>query len=292
MAEKKQNTEKAVATKGSTAVALGVNFGADAGAGTKGLGEDRVIPILGLLATNSPQVQKGHQRYIAGAEPGMAVNKGTKKLYELREGDGMVIVPVDRQKWFVKYRDRDSGGGFLGRFAPTDPYILNLTGGKKVFGKILDPEDKGAEIIETNYVPVLILDGPGGKVIDVAVMPFKSKQLGPWSEWATLVESTMVHDGEEKPLSEAAPMFAHQIRVTARFESSAKGDFWNYVLTPAVADEDGNPNVIASLITDRDHPAYKLGRKILAEFNAGEREIGEHENDDDEAPAGKSVFEK
>jgi hypothetical protein len=214
-------------------------------------------------------------------------------VYELREGDGITIVPIERQKWFVKYRNRDNGGGFRGRFAPTDPTILKLTGGKKVFGKILDPSEPENEIIETNYVPALVLDKPGGSVIDVVVFPFKSKQLGPWSEWATLVESTLVSvAGAEMPLSEAAPLFAHQIRLTSRFESSAKGDFWNYVLTPAVTDEDGNPNVVASLITDQEHPAYKMGRKILAEFSAGEREIGEHENDDDEAPTGKSVFEK
>lgn len=285
--------EKAVATKGTTAVALGVNFGADAGAGTKGLGEDRVIPILGLLATNSPQVQKGHQKYVKGAEPGMAMNKGTKRTYELREGDGMVIVPIDRQKWYVKYRNRDNGGGFRGRFSATDPYIQKLTGGKKVFGKILDPTEPENEIVETNYVPALVLDAPNGRVIDVVVIPFKSKQLAPWSEWASLVEGTLVlSDGKEMPLSEAAPMFAHQIRLTSRFESSAKGDFWNYVLTPALNDEDGNPNVITSLITDQTHPVYRMGKKILAEFGAGERTIAEHENDDDEAPTGKSVFEK
>lgn len=290
MAEKKS---KAITTKGTTAVALGVNFGTDAGAGTQGLGEDRIIPILGLLATNSPQVQKGHQKYIAGAEPGMAINKGTKRVYELRD-DSIVIVPVDRQKWMVKYRTRENGGGFRGRFASTDPYILGLTGGKKVFGKILDPAEPESEIIETNYVPALILDEPNGKVIDVVVIPFKSKQLGPWSEWATLVEGTMVQvNGKEMPLSEAAPMFAHQIRLSSCFRVEPKGDFWNYVLTPAVSNiEDGNPNVVASLLMDTEHPAYRMGRKILSEFRAGEREIAEHENDEDEVPTKKSVFEK
>ena len=114
MADKK--TETALATKGTTAIALGVNFGTDAGAGTQGLGEDRTIPILGLLATNSPQTQKGQQKHVKGAEPGMALNKGTKRLYELREC-GIVIVPIERQKWYVKYRNRDNGGGFRGRMS-------------------------------------------------------------------------------------------------------------------------------------------------------------------------------
>lgn len=81
--------------------------------GTENVGaEDLVIPRLELVQALSPCRKKTDPSYIPGAEEGMLYNNVTRELY----GTSVDVVPVFFHKEYIVWKDRQSGGGFVGAF--------------------------------------------------------------------------------------------------------------------------------------------------------------------------------
>ena len=71
-AKKLEANELVVAegTKSALPAALAAMMEKDAGKGVSTAQEDNLVPLIYVLQTNSPQVNKRDERYIEGAEPG------------------------------------------------------------------------------------------------------------------------------------------------------------------------------------------------------------------------------
>ena len=109
---------KAVATRAqSTAVdqaqvdEMNKMMAAHAGKGVSTAVEDNIVPLIYILQSNSPQVQKKGEQYVEGAEAGHIWFRGTKITVD---GDrGINVVPCTMNKCWVEWMpDR---GGFVAR---------------------------------------------------------------------------------------------------------------------------------------------------------------------------------
>ena len=75
--------------------------------------QDLQTPSIALLQQLSPEVQKGHDRYISGAFPGMFLLKGPGTLL----GTHFDCVPCTVRTRHSVWRPREVGGGLLAQYA-------------------------------------------------------------------------------------------------------------------------------------------------------------------------------
>jgi hypothetical protein len=171
----------------------------DTGLGTV-KGADRRIPILRILAGNSPQVTAE----LPGAKGGAILNTSTGQIYNGKLG--LYIIACYLDKKYVKYIKRDDdggGGGFVAVLEPEDPEVKQRQDERmakegNLYGKLLAgfvPEGKpGAgkpmELVETKYMYCVCVvpneDGsyPGelGEIFE-ALIPFESTKIKAYDSW-------------------------------------------------------------------------------------------------------------
>ena len=135
--------------------------------------DQRAIPILRILQSNSPQVADPADGGIAGAKEGYIFNTTTLEVFEGRN-QGLYMIPVRVNHMVIEYvkREKDgSGGGFLNAYEPENPIVrralerrradLGVDPSTPVFGKIpngvVEDQDsphkgKERELVDTWYI--------------------------------------------------------------------------------------------------------------------------------------------
>ncbi len=151
------------------------DFGDFAGGGMENVGaSDVLMPFLGIVQALSPQVEKGHAKFIEGAEVGDLYNTVTNELY----GDGKQVhfVACCKETKFVEWIKRNDGGGLVGFHEPGDDFVNNLMAKAKDKFKLETPD--GHDLVETHYVYGFLIDGPNGKTIqEPIVVNFSSSKM-------------------------------------------------------------------------------------------------------------------
>lgn len=197
------------------------DYGDDAGAGFEGTkGSDLSIPFLGILQSNSPQVEDKDPE---GAESGMLFNTVTREL--ISGETGLVFLPCHKEgPVWVEWVPRNKGGGFVGLHDPESDEVKNgepimhpETG--KPTRKLRCGEN---ELIETYYVYGLILDEDGGDTVGFAVISFTSTKIKPYRDWVTAMYTL-----KGKP-----PMFANRARIRTTKQKNESGTFYNFRIDP------------------------------------------------------------
>jgi hypothetical protein len=226
----KKNAEKAaVSTEVATtaaalpAVAGAYDYGADAGVGFEGTtAKDLSIPFIGILQSNSPQVEDGG---VAGAKPGMLINTVTNDLID---GDkGQAFIPVHYDRAFVEWVPRTKGGGFVGLHDINSELVKSEQKKQedtKTRGKIILAT--GNELIETEYCYCLTLDTDFVSPTGFAVLSLTSTKLTPFRKFKT---SLFMLKG--KP-----PLFVNRAILKTDKQKNDKGTFYNAKFVPVAAD--------------------------------------------------------
>ena len=142
--QEKEKGKTEVAAAKNTAVST-IDYAADAGAGMENTSADSfAIPFLGVIQTNSPQVDKNDAKFIKGAEAGMLLNTVTGKLYDGEKG--ALFVPAAYRRMFLQWGPRQGeGGGFKGEF--TAEQVALLRNERKVVefeGRLYEPMADGS----------------------------------------------------------------------------------------------------------------------------------------------------
>tara|TARA_R110001599_G_scaffold260931_2_gene461290 strand:- start:228 stop:1001 length:774 start_codon:yes stop_codon:yes gene_type:complete len=212
MAENKNAVTKATATEIST-------FDDTLLSGGTGLEEttteDFAIPFIRVLQPMSPQLQKQHGSYVAGASAGDLYNTVTGEFYDGEEG--ISVVPCAYSKKYIEWIPREKGGGLVN--ANHDISILSHC--------TRNPDDRryytptGNEIVETAQFFILVVNE---EVTQQAVLAFTSTQLGVARKWLTMLRMARVQNS--KGDSVEAPMFAYTYKLTTVTQSNDKGS-WN-----------------------------------------------------------------
>lgn len=206
-----------VAAPETTAVAVGMQFEEDAGAGFEQADSSAyAIPFLSILQSMSPQCKKSDGAYIKGAEEGMLYNSVTQEIID--GTDGAIVIPCYFKRSFIKWAPRDSGGGFKGELMPSDPQIA--AGKVDNDGRLVDSAGNLLADTRTHYV--LVLDAKGG--FQPAVISLSSSQIKKSRQWMSKMNGIKMQRADGTHFTPA--MFSHQYRVSTVVESNDKGSWF------------------------------------------------------------------
>lgn len=262
---KKNSTALAAAAGTALSADLMDDIVADAGAGTSQSADDNIVPFIVLLQDASPEVKKRDPSYVDGAEPGMLMNKATKKLYAAdaaqAEATGLpllVFQPCAFDRAVIEWIPRNDGGGFVARhdFKESVEATMNRIGGKQVQDP-QDPEktiwrtaDGKHDLIDTRYHFGNILEIDGTLI--PAVIGMSSTGHTASREWMTLMnQKVKVGDKLVTP-----PSWSKKYSVHSKAKSNKKGDFFVFTV------DDGGFIADAAL--------RAAGKEINAAFSKGD----------------------
>lgn len=141
------------------------------GRGNENVGQNVQIPRVKLLQKMSNEVDKHHQSYVEGCEPGHLVNTLTNHNY----GNDLYCISLHFRTEFVVWRKLEAGGGYGGAYtsqAEANAYV--------------SAQDKPDEydINETHAHVILIKDPVTGELErSPAIMDFASSKLRVSKAW-------------------------------------------------------------------------------------------------------------
>lgn len=221
---------------------------ADSGKGVSTAMEDNIVPLIYILQSNSPQVQKKGENYVEGAEAGFIWFRGTKDV--VSGDDGIPVVPCHFEKCWIEWMpDR---GGFVGRHGADRPagavQKTDPQNPKKKFWAL----PNGNHVVETREHVVIVLD-----VFDRPmpfVIPMSGSGHGASRAWMTLQNRKVVPGTDLK-----APAYGYIYRMKLQFRTNDQGDWFMW----DVQDENDVPTQLT------DPAVYRLARQIEADFSSG-----------------------
>ena len=176
--------------------------------------ESLALPILKLLQNSSGEAQKRNQNYVENAEPGMMLNKVTKKLYPGEQG--INVIPCYYKMEYQEWAEFGTGSGRPEQIYPDSSDILTKT--TKDGGK--DRLQNGNYIltVHQNYVIIVGEDGSA----ETALISMSSSQGKVSRNWQSLQMSQTMKDanGSFTPAS-----YSHMYKLTSVL-NSGKGNQW------------------------------------------------------------------
>jgi hypothetical protein len=199
------------------------------GRGTSTAQEDNLVPLIYVLQTNSPQVNKRDDRYVDGAEPGDIWLRN----YGIVKGEaGLLFQPCYFEKDFVEWILRSSGGGFVGRHKEMPAEAK----------KAKDPQNperaifilpNGNEIKETRNHAGFVISEDGRQPLPYLI-PLTSSGHTVSREWMGLMNRQVIPGTSTKPDS-----WSVYYRLRTKPRHNAKGDW--FVLIAENAGPNGAP---------------------------------------------------
>lgn len=220
------------------------DYGADSGAGWEATGtDDFQIPFLNQLQALSPEICDQNQK-TKGAEPGMFINSVSKKLYS-----EVLIVPCMTKHTFIEWRPRKEGGGFVAEHSIDSDIVQDAK--QNAAGDITQLRTKdGNELVDTFSIFAIQISEPNAKDHDdMVVISFTKTKAKRYREIMTRLRTCK--DAKD------APLFAHQLRMTATDEvNAAKQPYKNVRLLPAIEGD-----VLKSMLPP-DHPLLATARAL------------------------------
>jgi hypothetical protein len=251
------------AKKASSAVAVPATdeefeklLSADAGKnkGTSSKTEDNLVPLVYILQSNSPQVNKRSDAYIEGAEAGdIWLRHAAEPI--VKGDEGVVFLPCYFFKDYVEWIPRDDGGGMVGRH-PELPEEAEVQHDEKRPNRVINKMPNGNDLILTaNHAGFVITDE--GRALPYMI-PLKSTGLTVSRAWMFMMNQKLSVEG--KPLAS----YSHKYRLTTKHRKNKEGEW--FVLD--VTDE--------GRLTAADKELYMMGRALEAAFASGEKR-GEEE---------------
>ena len=179
---------------------------------------DVALPFIGLLQSNSPEVNPGDPTYIEGAQSSMFINTVTREVFEGRK-EGIIIVPCYYERKFVEWVDRDKGGGWVADY-PTDHPIQHTLVKRPEDGKMVLPN--GNFLVETAYQYVLYFD-PQSETWSQAVMGLKSTALKKNRQLNNSIVTSKIPGTDVQ-----APRYMFPYVMRTEFEQKGSNSWWNY----------------------------------------------------------------
>lgn len=247
---------KAVATRQSAEVdqaqidEMNQMMMAHAGKGVSTAVEDNIVPLIYILQSNSPQVQKKGEHYVPGAEAGHIWFRGTKTTVDGEKG--ILAVPCCMNKCWVEWLpDR---GGFVARHDKRPAEAVLTTdpqNPKKKSWKM----PNGNSVVETREHVVIVvdesLDRPAAFVI-----PMTGSGHGASRAWMTK-QTQKVIPGTDIP----APAYGYIYNMKLQFRTNDQGDWFMWDVVDAGEDE--------APLQLTDPAVFKMAAKICADFESG-----------------------
>lgn len=222
-------------------------YEADAGAGVSSKADDRLLPFVLILQKGSPEVNKQDPKYVEGAEPGMFLMRGSAPK------PTMWVQPLVMQKKIVEW-GVPRGTGMLGRY---DKLPEGLTEQKRK-NQIIKWTSEGSEFIDTRYQYVNIVGED--KTVTPAVISFSGTGHSRWKEWNMQMGTKHLQNGA------VAPSYSNLYKIGTKWTKNAMGDWFAFTVLES------------RWITPEEKDLVKMGKALMVQILAGEKEAGVHDD--------------
>lgn len=239
------------------------DYGDDAGAGTSHLGTDeKSIPFLNLLQSNSPEVEK---QTVPGARGGMFLNTVTKEL--IPGNVGLIVQPVWHDRSIVEWKDRDKGGGLVARHSPTSPEAVEAKEAhhNSWIGTKEDPVRRGENfMVDTRYLYCNILTEDGEQFAGGYFLLAASKsKIKPVQDFVTAIDI----------LRGRPPLFAARAHLTSvvQIQKGSGKEYFNVRFLPYLPGKTYRDTLIPAKAEDgvSKNPLLVIGRKFQDAITGG-----------------------
>lgn len=200
-------------------------FEFDAGQGVSTAVEDNLVPFIGILQAQSPQVLKRNPKYVEGAE---AADILLTSLNRYWKGEtGILFQPCAFSQDYVEWKLRDNGGGFVGRH-PQMPTTAKETPDAKDPNRKLWLMPSGTQIVHTRYHYGIILNGEDAQG-EGAPLGLMQAVISLNSTGHTFSRTWMTQmNGLRLPNGKAAPARSRKWLLTSDPKSNQSGDWFGW----------------------------------------------------------------
>lgn len=219
---------------------LNTMFEQDSGKGFENTtADDFAIPYLSIAQPGSPQLKKQDGKYIAGLEMGNLFDTVEGKRYE-----AVRVIPCYRERFFVEWVPKKSGGGFVARH-PVSSNLFTTTTQDAETGKDVLPN--GNELIDTTYLYALVIGQDG--VNRAVVISFARTSMKKYKKLMSIARNLRIQgkNGVFNP-----PLYSHVYGLKTVLETSKKSgdDYYNWEV-------DGDPLMVTEAQLQEAMSLYK-----------------------------------
>lgn len=174
--------------------------------------EDQLLPLIYVLQSMSPQVDKRGDSYIEGAEPGDFWLRSD--LHPIRNGEeGIAAVPVDMFRTWIEWLP--NRGGFVARHnEPPADMVARMVRGDDGRERTAMVRGNGNLIVDTREFYIMVDGYP-------YVFPCSSTKHTFAKQW-----QTMFHRFKHPKTGKIMPAFAHKYLLTTVPQSNALGKWF------------------------------------------------------------------
>jgi len=186
--------------------------------------DDLATPFLRVLQPLSPQTQRGHEKYVEGAEPGMFIDTADNELWDGEEG--IVILPVHYTPSYIEWKLREAGGGLVKDHGAVAPDLPTHRDDKN---RELLPS--GNQLVKSGLYFVFLIDPDTGNYKQLA-FPLAGMQLKKSRQWNTRMKSIKIPRGDDPSSTFVPAIFYTAWKITTQFESNEKGSWHGVNIEP------------------------------------------------------------
>lgn len=260
----KQQISKHEEKKNEVVVNQNFDYSADAGQGFESQNrDDQSVPYLAIIQSNSPIIEVKPE-----ARPGMLFNTVTQDVFEAKEA-GVSFVPVKTEKYFVEWKTRENGGGFVKVHEVTSDIVAKITSDQE-FGKykMVKGDINSNDLVQTFYIYGILINDEG--FTTPIIIAFTSTKIGAYKNWMNKANSIQMKLPDGRILnSRDFPLYAHRYRIKTISQKNTKGSFYNYTVSL-----DGKSAAEARLPTN--DLLYQQAREFYKFITEGKVKTAEH----------------
>ena len=221
--------------------------------GTSQRPEDNLVPLIYILQSNSPQVNKRNpDAYIEGAEAGDIWLRHAQNPI-IKGDEGITFIPCYWFKDWVEWIPRDDGGGFVGRHKelPPEAVVEMDTKSRRAVNKM----PNGNDLVETANHAGFVFTRDGRAL--PYLIPMKSTGLTISRQWMSLFNQKLNDEGEPYP------SFSHKYHLTTKHRKNKEGEWF-------VFDVKDIPNGVL-----RNKTLYTMCQALEKAFESGQKQAEE-----------------
>lgn len=181
---------------------------------------DFTVPFLSILQALSKPLQRGHEKYVDGAQQGMIINSATRQVFDV-EKKPMLLIPCMFQHRYVAWKP--NSGGIAYDMGSDSSLYDSLTPNDK--NKRMD--EAGNELVNTMEYFCLQVDPETGN-FEAVVVPFSGTFAKKAKRWNNLIRTqTELKNG--KPVRPPIYFYFYQVKTAP--ESNDKGSWFSWDIT-------------------------------------------------------------
>lgn len=186
---------------------------ADAGLGVSFKQEDQLLPLIYVLQSNSPVVEKRGDNYIAGAEPGHFWLRNS--INPIKDGvEGIMAIPCIMERTWIEWLP--NRGGFVARHTepPADMRLQTIRDDAGKEKQILVRESNGNVIQDTREFYIMVDGQP-------YVLPCTGTKHTFARQW-----NSMFHQYRHPKTGDVMPAFSRKYKLVTVPASNASGKWF------------------------------------------------------------------